>query len=116
MSPYLGGGEVGFALPGLGVFVAPKLTPDKNTGLGNWTKQEIVTATRTGVWPDGRTLAPVMPWRGYAALTNADAGAIASYLKNLPPIVHKVPGPFGPNEKPTAPLLTIVPAAEAGQR
>jgi hypothetical protein len=57
-----------------------------------------------------------MPWRGYAALTNADAGAIASYLKNLPSVVHKVPGPLGLNEKPTVPLMSIVSAAKAGQR
>jgi mono/diheme cytochrome c family protein len=116
MSPDLGGGEVGFVVPGQGVFVAPNLTPDKNTGLGNWTKQEIVTAITTGVRPDGRTLAPVMPWRGYAALTNADAGAMAEFLKSLSPVVHKVPGPFGPNEKPVMPVMTIVPAAEAAQR
>jgi hypothetical protein len=51
MSPYLGGGEVGFAVPGLGVLVPPNPTPDKNTGLANWTKQEIVTAITAGVRP-----------------------------------------------------------------
>ena len=116
MSPYLGGGEVGFNVPGLGVFVPPNLTPDKDPGLGNWTKQEIVTAIRTGVRPNGRILAPMMPWRGYAALTDADAGAIVEFLKSLPPVVHKVPGPFGPNEKLTVPLMTIVPPADAAQR
>ena len=33
---YLGGSEVGFEIPGLGVFHGPNLTPDKETGLGNW--------------------------------------------------------------------------------
>ena len=37
MSKYLGGSDVGFAIPHLGVFVGPNLTPDKATGLGNWT-------------------------------------------------------------------------------
>ena len=34
LTRYLGGSDVGFAIPGLGVFVAPNLTPDKETGLG----------------------------------------------------------------------------------
>ena len=38
MSRFLGGSDVGLEVPGLGVFVAPNLTPDKVTGLGNWTK------------------------------------------------------------------------------
>src|SRR5271156_177395 len=61
MTRYLGGSEVGFEVPGLGVFYGPNLTPDKETGLGNWTLEEIATATRTGARPDGRLLAPPMP-------------------------------------------------------
>ena len=60
MERYLGGSDVGFEIPGLGVFVGPNLTPDKETGLGDWTEAEIVTALQTGVRPDGRTLAPIM--------------------------------------------------------
>jgi mono/diheme cytochrome c family protein len=111
----LGGGEVGFELPGLGVFVPPNLTPDKDTGLGNWTRQEIMKAVRTGTRPDGRILAPVMPWRGYAVLTDTDAGAITDYLKSLPPVAHKVPGPFGPSETLTVPRFTVVPPPQTAQ-
>jgi mono/diheme cytochrome c family protein len=106
---YLGGSDVGFATPGLGFFVPPNLTPDKETGLGNWTSEEIVTALQTGVRPDGRILSPVMPWRNFANLTRPDALAIAAYLKSLPPVNHKVPGPFGTQERPTVPVMTIVP-------
>src|ERR1700683_871569 len=60
---YLGGSDVGFAIPGLGVFVGPNLTPDKDTGLGNWTPAQIVTALTKGETPEGRILAPPMPWR-----------------------------------------------------
>ncbi len=101
--------------PGVGTFVAPNLTPDKGSGLGNWDKQEIVTAIRTGVRPDGRVLAPIMPWRGYSALTDADASAIVEYLRTLPPVVHKVPGPFGPSEKPAIFRMTVVPPDGARQ-
>ena len=100
MSKYLGGSDVGFAIPHLGVFVGPNLTPDKATGLGNWTDTQIVDAITKGQTPQGRMLAPVMPWHGYATLTKSDALAIAAYLKSLPPVSHQVPGPFGPNETP----------------
>ena len=78
---FLGGSDVGFAIPGLGVFVGRNLTPDPETGLGKWTTQQIVTAFTTGVRPDGRILAPIMPYEAFKSLTNADARAIAAYLK-----------------------------------
>ena len=56
MSKYLGGSDVGFAIPGLGIFVGSNLTPDKTTGLGNWTTEQIVTAFTTGKLPNGRSL------------------------------------------------------------
>ncbi|HYL32316.1 MAG TPA: c-type cytochrome [Stellaceae bacterium] len=110
MSRTLGGSDVGFAIPGLGVFVAPNLTPDKETGLGKLTTQQIVAALTTGKLPDGRVLAPIMPWRAFSHLTKADALAIVAYLKSLPPVNHKVPGPFGPDEKVTVFVMSVQPA------
>jgi mono/diheme cytochrome c family protein len=107
MANYLAGSEVGFEIPGLGVFHGPNLTPDKETGLGNWTKEQIVKAMQEGVRPDGRMLAPIMPWRALANLTKEDALAIAAYLQSLPPVRNKVPGPFGPAEKPTSFVMKI---------
>lgn len=104
---YLAGSGVGFEIPGLGVFYPPNLTPDAETGLGGWSEADIVKAVRTGVRPDGRMLAPVMPWHAYAALTEEDAAALASYLRAMPPVKHPTPAPVGPGEKPTAPYLTI---------
>jgi mono/diheme cytochrome c family protein len=74
----LGGSEVGFDIPGLGVLYGPNLTPDAATGLGRWTEAEIAAAITTGVRPDGRILAPAMPWMGYANLTPEDAAAVAA--------------------------------------
>jgi mono/diheme cytochrome c family protein len=105
----LGGSEVGFELPGLGVFHGPNLTPDKETGLGSWTKAQIVAALQTGKRPDGRELAPIMPWRALAGLTKDDVNAIAAYLMSLPAVSNKVPGPFGPNDKPTSFVMKVVP-------
>jgi mono/diheme cytochrome c family protein len=106
---FLGGSDVGFEMPGLGTFVGPNLTPDKETGLGNWSIPQIVTALQTGKRPDGRMLAPIMPWPAFANLTKSDATAIAAYLKSLKPVKHKVPGPFGPNEKASVAVMKVVP-------
>ena len=112
MARAFAGSEVGFEIPGLGVFHGPNLTPDKETGLGNWSKAQIVDALQKGTRPDGRQLAPIMPWKAFANLTKADANAIAAYLKSLAPISHKVPGPFGPSETPTSFVMKIVPPAK----
>lgn len=105
----LGGSEVGFAIPGLGVFHGPNLTPDADTGLGTWSADEIVAAITKGQRPDGRILAPIMPWHAFANLTRQDAYAIVAFLKSLPPVRNKVPGPFGPGEGPTSFVMKIVP-------
>jgi mono/diheme cytochrome c family protein len=106
---FLAGSDVGFGIPHLGVFVASNLTSDKETGLGNWTPEQIVTALTKGQTPDGRILAPAMPWRNYANMTKADALAIAAYLKSLPPISNQVAGPFGPTQTPTSFVMTVLP-------
>lgn len=108
-SRFLGGSDVGFAIPGLGVFVGPNLTPDKATGLGQWTAAQIVTAFTKGQTPDGRMLAPAMPWRSYANFTPSDAEAVAAYLMSLPPIDHQVAGPFGPTQTPTVFVMSVQP-------
>jgi mono/diheme cytochrome c family protein len=114
-SRYLGGSDLGFEVAGLGTFVGPNLTPDMETGLGAWTKDEVIAAIRTGVRPDGRMLIPIMPWRDFAVLTDADAAAIVDYLRTLPPVVNKVPGPFGPDEKPAITRMRVVPPQDAAR-
>jgi mono/diheme cytochrome c family protein len=109
MKRYLGGSDVGFEVPGLGVFYGSNITPDDETGIGKWTKEQIATAITTGKTPDGRILAPPMPVESFKHLTHRDALAIAAYLKTLPPIKHKVPGPFGVGEKPSSFVYQVLP-------
>jgi mono/diheme cytochrome c family protein len=106
---FLGGSDVGLEVAGLGTFIAPNLTPDEETGLGTWTREQIIAAIQTGVRPDGRVLAPIMPWRAYAEMTKPDVGAVVDYLKSLPRVSHKVLGPFGPGEEPVIFRMKIVP-------
>ena len=109
MARFLGGSEVGFELPGLGVFYGPNLTPDKETGLGGWTDSQVATAITTGARPDNRMLAPIMPYHAFANLTKQDVDGIVAFLRSIPPVSNKVPGPFGPTQTPTSFVMKIVP-------
>jgi mono/diheme cytochrome c family protein len=112
MSRFLGGSDVGFEIPGLGVFVGRNITPDKETGIGSWTPEQILTALQSGVRPDGRTLAPIMPWHAFAQLTEDDAMAIVAFLQSVKPVSNPVPGPFKPGEKVSAFMMRIMPPGE----
>lgn len=66
---------------------ARNITPDKATGIGDWTDGEIVRAMREGVSKDGSALFPQMPYLTYAkTLSDEDALAIVAYLRTLKPI------------------------------
>ena len=66
-----------------GAVYPPNLTPDKETGLGDWSSEEIVTLLRSGKTRHGRQTMAIMPWTSYAQLSEADARAIASYLQSI---------------------------------
>lgn len=88
----LGSGRV-LPLPGFpGHVRAHNLTPDKETGLGQWTDGEILRAMREGVGRDGHPLFPMMPFATLGRnLSDDDALAIIAYLRSIPPI-HNDPG------------------------
>ena len=102
----LAGSNVGFEIPGLGYFYPPNITPDAETGIGRWSEAEIIAAVRNGVRPDGRQLVPIMPWMSYAVLSDADAQALAAYLKSLAPIKHAAPPMTAHAARAPAPYLT----------
>lgn len=111
-SRFLGGSDVGFEIPGSGVFVGRNITPDKESGIGSWSQEQIVKAIQTGERPDGRMLAPIMPWHAFAHLTADDAMAIAAFLQSVKPVSHQVPGPFKPGEKVSTFVFRILPPGE----
>jgi mono/diheme cytochrome c family protein len=105
----LAGSDVGFGDPASGVWVGGNLTPDKETGLGKWSGDQIVVALTKGKTPDGRSLSEIMPWPAFSHLTEKDVRAIAAYLKSLPAVKNAVPGPFKPGEAPSVAVSVIVP-------
>ncbi|GEM_PF-659380 len=73
------------------------ITPDRETGIGNWSKEQIVRALREGVRPDGRRLSPVMPVGdlAYGKLTDDDVYNVIAFLQSVPP-VRRAPGEPNP--------------------
>lgn len=80
-----------------GVSFTANLTPDKRTGLGNWTEESFIKTMRTGKHLGvGRDLLPPMPWFALAVLTDEDLRAVFAYLKSIKPIENMVPQPIPP--------------------
>ena len=109
---HLTGGTIGFELPGLGIFWPPNLTP-RTGGLSDWTDEQVAAAIRTGARPDGRMLAPIMPWAAYAALTDEDAADLVAYLRTLPQSANEMPAPMAEGGQAPLPFFRIVPPAGA---
>jgi mono/diheme cytochrome c family protein len=109
---YLGGSDVGFEIPGLGVFAGRNITPDKETGIGNWTDEQIAAAITTGKRPDGRLLAPIMPYVAFSYMTKEDVAAIVAFLRSVPPVKNEVAGPFKPGEKVSIFTFRVLPPGQ----
>jgi len=104
----LSGSELGWQGP-WGTSYPRNLTPHPETGIGNWSEAEIVTALRQGQRPDKSPILPPMPWPAFAYMSDEDVYAIAAYLKSLPPIEHSLPAVVPPGGKPTTSFLTLPP-------
>jgi len=92
LEPEKSGGFYGGGNPMLdfngNVIPSRNLTPDKETGIGNWTEAQFVTTVRQGMRPDGTLLRyPMLP---YGVLTEAEVKAIYGYLKTVPAIKNEV--------------------------
>ena len=85
-----------FALP-FGKVYSRNLTPDKDTGLGNWTEAQFIQTMRTGrSMGVGRPLLPPMPWQNLSSLSDEDLGAMFAYLHSVPAIRNPIPTPAVP--------------------
>jgi cytochrome c2 len=77
-----------------GEFATGNLTSDKETGLGNWTDDEIKRVITKGILRDGTRLLPFpMDWPSFSTMKEDDLNAIVAYLRTVPPVRNKVPRP-----------------------
>lgn len=75
--PFAGG--LGIESP-LGTIYSTNITPDKDTGIGNYTLEDFDRAVRHGVARDGHSLYPAMPYTAYAKVTPDDVKALYAYF------------------------------------
>ena len=71
---------------GGGIARIPNITVDPETGIGKWSDAQIGRAIRRGLTPDGRKLAPMMPYPYFNRMTDADVGALVAFVKSQPPV------------------------------
>jgi len=69
------------------------ITPDKDSGIGGWSAEQVKAATRDGKRPDGAQLSPQMPYGYYKIFTPADLDAVVAYVQSIPPVSRKVAPP-----------------------
>jgi cytochrome c553 len=73
-----------------GTWRSPNITPDKASGIGNWTDDQIIRAVREGQRPDGQLLYAIMPYQNYNRMTDDDAKALVAFLRTLKPVERVV--------------------------
>jgi mono/diheme cytochrome c family protein len=81
--PYAGGRAL---VSSLGTFYSSNLTPDKKTGIGDYTDAEWLRVLHKGIARDGKRMYPAMPYASYTYMTDDDALAIKAYLFSLAPV------------------------------
>jgi mono/diheme cytochrome c family protein len=76
--------------PAFDVYSA-NITPDKDTGIGNWTDEQIMRAIRQGIDDKGKIIFPPMPVPTYNNMSDDDVKAIVAYLHTIPAVHNEVP-------------------------
>jgi mono/diheme cytochrome c family protein len=92
LSRALAGGSQVFDEPAFKV-TGSNITPDKDTGIGNWSDAELKRFLVSGNRPNGTKVAPIMPTAFYTVLTARDLDALAAYLRSVPAVHHETPAP-----------------------
>jgi mono/diheme cytochrome c family protein len=86
--PYAGGLYINTPF---GSLPTPNLTPDRETGIGDWTDDDFYRAVHLGIRKDGANLYPGLPYQWFTHVTRADVMAIKAYLFSLPPVHAPTP-------------------------
>jgi mono/diheme cytochrome c family protein len=71
--------------------VTPNITPDKDSGAGNWTDDMLARAIREGISHDGRGLFPLMPFKSFNSLSDEDLASVIVYLRTIESVRAALP-------------------------
>jgi Cytochrome c len=74
-----------------GKIYASNITPDPETGAGNWSDDQLARAVREGVGHDGRALFPFMPYLRFQAMSDEDLASVIVYLRSIPAVRRPLP-------------------------
>ena len=89
-APHIPGKEFSgqeLALEGFpGTAIAPNITPDVETGAGNWSDDQVARAVREGIKHDGTMIFPLMPYTDYKNLSDEDLASVVVYVRSVPAI------------------------------
>ena len=88
-----------------GVVYPANITPDQETGIGDWSDREIGDAIRAGIGRHASQRIATMPWPGYAKMSDDDVDAIVSYLQSIKPVRHEVPERVEPGDRAKSPFV-----------
>lgn len=88
-----------------GVVYPPNITPDRETGIGEWSDNQIAAAIRAGLGRHANRRIAVMPWQGYAKMSEDDVDAIVAYLRSIRPVKHQVPAEVAPGQRAREPYV-----------
>jgi mono/diheme cytochrome c family protein len=82
-TPYAGGLEMSTPF---GSLSTPNITPDPDTGIGDWSDEDFYRAGTDGIGRHGADLYPVMPYPSFTKMTRSDVMAVKAYLFSLKPV------------------------------
>lgn len=82
-------GNVPFQTP-FGTIYSSNITPDPDTGIGRWTKEQFVRAMREGIRGDGAHLYPAFPYPAFTILSDEDLDALWAFVRGLPAVQRTV--------------------------
>ncbi len=84
--PLAGGYEMD--VPSFGAIYTSNITPDKDTGIGNWSDDDFVRAVREGISPDGSYYLPVFPYNYYTKMSREDVLDMKAFLDTVPAVMQ----------------------------
>jgi mono/diheme cytochrome c family protein len=74
-----------------GTLFSANITPDRETGIGAWSEDQLARAMRRGIGADGRHLYPAFPYTAFTKVSDEDIQAIFAYLRSLKPVRYSPP-------------------------
>jgi mono/diheme cytochrome c family protein len=72
------------------IYQFPNITPDRETGIGGWTDEQLSVAIREGIRPDGSVMKGIMPFDLYRQMSDSDVKAMVAFIRSIPAVRNEV--------------------------